>query len=231
MPKREIDVFCEECGKRFAFDKKSVRFYYFYKTCYFCSKECYYKYVKNNYHSYRQWTKRYNSLTKKQQAKYHQNLKKVKKQIENLRQKYKDENKALHAQHDLIWTNPPKPAHWFEHVSKYDSFADFKKAVIEFLTKTSLTDIYKDSWNFFCHNDYKKELQSRQTRAINKVFDEIYRKGKVEWGFMPYDKTQTVNKEVIWGPYILINDMAYLLCFPYRYSLDTFIRGRLRNEK
>lgn len=217
---------CTQCSKSFSFNKKSIRFYYFHKTLYFCSNKCYFAYSKQNNLTYRQWIKKYASLTKTQKEKYAKNLKKVSNQINKLKQKYGN-NKALQAQHDLILTKPVKPANWFNHISEYKSFNEFKKAVIKFLKKDTLKSISDDSWNFFIHNSYERSSQLKQIKAINKVFDEVYGKSLVRWGFFEQDDQKPENNK-FWGPYIVVKEESFFLDMQYIFSLNTFIKKRLK---
>jgi len=217
---------CYQCSKSFSFNKKSIKFYYFDKTLNFCSNKCYYEYSKNNTLSYWKWIKEYRDLSKAQKVKYTQNLKRVETQISKIESKYSG-NDALHAQHDLILTKPVKPGNRFNHISEYKSFNEFKKAVIKFLKKDTLKSIYDDSWNFFIHNSYERSSQLKQIKAINKVFDEVYGKGLVRWGFFEYDDQKPENNK-FWGPYIVVKEESFFLDMPYRFSLNTFIKKRLK---
>lgn len=222
---------CTYCDKNFKSNKDSVKLYYFDKTLYFCNDKCYYDYSKEHHPTYWQWFKKFSKLSINQKNKYYQNLRKVNNQIKYLEKKYQDGNKVLHAKHDLIWTKPVKPSQWFNHISDYNSFIDFKKAVIRFLTKDTLKSIYEDSWNFFCHNSYNPDWQKKQIKAINKVFDELYGINRVRWGFITYDDNHPNKENLFWGPYIVIDEETFILCFPYRYTLDIFIKKRLKNEE
>ena len=222
---------CANCNNKFRFNEESVRLYYFDKTLYFCTNNCYYKYFKSNPLSYWKWIKIFYSLSSQQKEKHHKNLKKVENQIKKLKEKYGDTNKAFHAQHDLIWIKPAKPGNWFNHVSEYQSFKDFEKAVVNFLEKDTLQSIYENSWNFFCHHKYNRSWQLKQIKAVNRVFDELYGKGIVRWGFFEYIDSPPDKYNKFWGPYIVINEESYFLDINYRYSLNTFIKRWLRNEK
>ncbi len=128
----------------------------------------------------------------------------------------------------LISHKPQEPI-WFDHVSKYKSFKEFKNAVIIFLSKNSFDSLGGDSFQFANHTYYPQKYQKTQILAINKVFDQLYGKNKVRWGYIyPVENN---NSGLFWGPYIVIDEETFFYYDRSKLSLDEFIRCKLKNEK
>jgi len=121
-----------------------------------------------------------------------------------------------------------KKSFWFDHVSDYPSFEQFRKAFVVFLKKRALKDIYDDSWSFYCRNNYSLEYQLEQTRAINKVFDTVYGVGKVRWGFIQNHPDEKLQESLYWGPFLTINDLSFILMANSKITVDNFIRTTLK---
>jgi len=117
--------------------------------------------------------------------------------------------------------------HYFYHVMQYPPFNEFKKAVIIFLQKVSFNDILENSFNFACHTSYSLKYQKIQIKAINKVFDQLYGKNKVRWGYIYECKNK--KAEFFWGPYIVIDEETFFYYPKIKTPLDKFIKKRLKN--
>ena len=121
----------------------------------------------------------------------------------------------------------PQGSIYFNHVSYYNSFSDFKQAIMNFLKKNSFNDLLEDSFNFACHMNFQDENKTMQYKAINTALSQIYGKDNVRWGYInPLD-----NSDFFWGPYIVIDEETYFYYPKIKISLDKFIRGKLKNGK
>jgi len=214
---------CKTCQKTFKFGPKSIRLYFFDKTLHFCSKKCYGLFFVGHELSYWQWLRRYSKLTPEQKKKYQKNLLKVESQIKKNNERYDDLTKALKAKNDMIWSKPAKPLHLFEHVSKYNSFKDFKQGVIKFLYKDTLKSL--DSFDFCLMNQYSKKKQEEQTDAINRIFDELYGKDKVKWKFISFS-----IKNDLEGVYLEIEGNDIPLDYSYEHTLNAFIKRKIKGR-
>ncbi|MBL7051993.1 MAG: hypothetical protein ISS01_02795 [Nanoarchaeota archaeon] len=115
---------------------------------------------------------------------------------------------------------------FFEHISEYPSFEDFEKDFIHFLTKVSLEDLYEDSYNFFCHNDYSGTPNEKtQHKAINKILKKYYPGKNISWFFIPHRDDDELN---LWGPHIEINRFCYMIHEKSKKTLDQYIKLKMK---
>lgn len=119
---------------------------------------------------------------------------------------------------------------YFNHISSYPSFKDFKKELLHFLKTISFNDIRKDSFQFASSMGYKPDYQKTQIKAINTVFDQLYGKNKVRWGFINPPEYDT-RGDFFWAPYLVIDEETFFYYPKNKLKLDTFIRKKLRNKK
>lgn len=129
----------------------------------------------------------------------------------------------------------------FRHISSYSSFNDFKEAIIHFLKTISFNDLKKYSDQIAFHVGLEGDAQKVQIKAINKVFNQLYGKDKVRWGYIYIVEDNQVG---FWGPYLIkdevthcyypksnlmIDEVTYFYYPEDKDVLDKFIKKRLKN--
>ncbi len=113
----------------------------------------------------------------------------------------------------------------FYHVNLYPSFNEFKKAVRRFLKKVSFADLWWGPFDFVHSMNYENKDQKTQIKAINNVFDGIYGKNKVRWGYIKHNGS---NPQ---GPYLVIDEQTFFYYPKIKTPIDICIKQRLKNEK